>query len=223
MDLFEAAGLDFNTTTSTATPTTTPTGNSTDNPNNYSKAPKAPHLDENLQGKEKQETSETNTNLQGVIKGDKQVGKITTTHDFIVATDGACSGNPGPGGWAWVDQKTGNHKSGGNSSTTNNIMELTALIEALKYVPNNSSLLLRSDSQYAINTMTKWAASWKRKNWKKSDGKPVKNLELVKQLLYLYESRVAKTDIEWVRGHNGDEANELCDKLAVAESKTASK
>ena len=149
----------------------------------------------------------------------KPVGKIRPGFERIIATDGACSGNPGPGGWAWVEQKSGARDSGGAARTTNNIMELTALIKALEYVGPEPSLLIRCDSKYVIDAMTKWAPGWRRKGWKKADGQPVKNRELVERLLNLYEGRSGTTEVEWVKGHAGDEANELCDSLAVAESK----
>lgn len=149
----------------------------------------------------------------------KPVGKIRPGFERIIATDGACSGNPGPGGWAWVEQKSGARESGGEARTTNNIMELTALIKGLEYVGPEPSLLIRCDSKYVIDAMTKWALGWRRKGWKKADGQPVKNRELVERLLNLYEGRSGATEVEWVKGHAGDAANELCDSLAVAESK----
>ncbi|MBR6458536.1 MAG: ribonuclease HI [Actinomycetaceae bacterium] len=154
-----------------------------------------------------------------VIAGNGPVGKIKPGYDMIVATDGACSGNPGPGGWAWVEQMSGARASGGAASTTNNIMELTALIEALTYAGPQCNLLIRSDSQYSLNVMTQWAVGWRKRGWRKADKKPVANLELVKRLLELYENRTGRTDVEWVKGHAGDEANELCDSLAVEQSR----
>lgn len=154
-----------------------------------------------------------------VVAGDGPIGKIQSGYDMILATDGACSGNPGPGGWAWVEQISGAHASGGAASTTNNIMELTALIEALIYADPQCNLLIRSDSQYSLNVMTTWAKGWRKRGWRKADKKPVANLELVKHLLELYENRTGRTDVEWVKGHAGDEANELCDSLAVEQSR----
>ena len=164
-------------------------------------------------------SSNSSSGSSRIVAGSGPVGKIRPGFERIVATDGACSGNPGPGGWAWVEQKSGARESGGAARTTNNIMELTALIKALEFVGPEPSLLIRCDSQYVINTMTKWAPTWRRKGWKKADGQPVKNRELVERLLSLYEGRTGKTEVEWVKGHAGDAANELCDKLAVAESK----
>lgn len=147
------------------------------------------------------------------------IGRIRPGFDFIVATDGACSGNPGPGGWAWVEQISGRRNSGGAAHTTNNIMELTALVSALETVGPEGSLLIRADSSYVINAMTKWAPGWRRKGWRKSDGKPVLNRDLIEHLLGLYENRRGKTEVEWVKGHNGDVANELVDSLAVKQSR----
>lgn len=137
--------------------------------------------------------------------------------DQVIATDGACSGNPGKGGWAWVDELTGTTGSGGSKRTTNNIMELTAMLEALRYADPDRTLLIRADSQYVINVVTKWGPGWRRKGWKKADGKPVANQELVAELLEAYEARKAKTRIDWVRGHDGDAGNEEADRLAVRE------
>ncbi len=147
------------------------------------------------------------------------VGHISPGFDAIIATDGACSGNPGSGGWAWVEQISGVRASGAAARTTNNIMELTAMIRALEYVGPKGDLLIRCDSTYVLNTMTKWAPNWRRKGWKKADGTPVANRELVERLLDLYEGRSGRTEVEWVKGHAGDSANELCDSLAVAQSK----
>ena len=176
-----------------------------------------------LQGKPEENSSteeqvkpEENFNVEEQVK---PVGKIRPGFDRIIATDGACSGNPGPGGWAWVEQRSGARESGGEARTTNNIMELTALIKGLEYVGPEPSLLIRCDSKYVIDAMTKWAPGWRRKGWKKADGQPVKNRELVERLLNLYEGRNGITEVEWVKGHAGDAANELCDSLAVAESK----
>lgn len=154
-----------------------------------------------------------------VVRGTRPVGFGRAGFDKIVATDGACSGNPGPGGWAFVEQLSGDHASGGAARTTNNIMELTALIRALEYAGPECALLIRSDSQYSLNVMTQWAKGWRRRGWKKADKKPVKNLELVKRLLELYEGRTGRTEVEWVKGHAGDAANEMCDRLAVDQSR----
>ncbi|MCI7552150.1 MAG: ribonuclease HI [Actinomycetaceae bacterium] len=149
----------------------------------------------------------------------KRIGTPKANYDLVIATDGSCSGNPGPGGWAWVEQLSGISASGGARTTTNNIMELTAMIEALTYAGSEAALLIRADSSYVINSMTKWAPNWRRKGWRKADGKPVQNKELIETLLNLYEARTGKTDIEWVRGHNGDAGNELADTIAVEQTR----
>lgn len=164
-------------------------------------------------------TPKTTVERYSIVTGNGSVGRLNSGFDKIVATDGACSGNPGPGGWAFVEQISGDHASGGAARTTNNIMELTALICALEYAGPECSLLIRSDSQYSLNVMTQWAAGWRRRGWKKADKKPVKNRELVQRLLELYESRTGRTEVEWVKGHAGDEANELCDRLAVEQAR----
>ncbi len=148
----------------------------------------------------------------------ESIGKIVPGFDAIIATDGACLGNPGPGGWAWVEQITGERGSGGALQTTNNAMELTALVHALEHVGPEADVLMRIDSQYVINAMTRWAKTWRRKGWRKSDGNPVANRELVERLLELYEGREGRTEVEWVKGHSGDAANELVDSLASAEA-----
>ncbi|WP_087070114.1 ribonuclease H family protein [Actinotignum timonense] len=159
--------------------------------------------------------------------GGSPVGSPRPGFAAVLATDGACSGNPGPGGWAWVEQLSGARNSGGAARTTNSIMELTALIEGLEYVAAQhgaqAPLLIRADSQYVINVMTKWARGWRAKGWKKADGKPVKNRDLVERLLNLYEARTGRTEVEWVKGHAGDAANELVDSLAVARSREFSR
>lgn len=131
-------------------------------------------------------------------------------------TDGACSGNPGPGGWGAVLVYNGREKriSGGEKSTTNNRMELTAAIEGLSALNEPCEVHLVSDSKYLVDGMTKgWAKSWKSKGWRKSDGKPALNPDLWERLLSL--SEVHKITYEWIKGHAGHEYNEICDRLAV--------
>lgn len=136
-----------------------------------------------------------------------------------IYTDGACSGNPGPGGWGAV-LIYGDHQkeiSGGAEETTNNRMELTAVIEALSLLKRPCKIVLTTDSKYVVDSVTKgWVYSWKKRGWKKGDGKPALNSELWQKLLPLLEMH----DVEfvWVKGHAGHEYNELCDKMAVAES-----
>lgn len=146
------------------------------------------------------------------------VGRPASGYDLVIATDGSCSGNPGPGGWAMVEQLTGYALSGGARQTTNNIMELTAMKVALEYAGPDADILLRVDSKYVIDSMTTWAAGWKKRGWKKADGKPVLNRDLIEPIVAMYESRRGRTDIEWVRGHNGDAGNEMADSLAVKQT-----
>ncbi len=132
-------------------------------------------------------------------------------------TDGACSGNPGPGGWGTILRYKGHEKelSGGESDTTNNRMELIAVIEGLKALKEPCEVTLTSDSQYVCNGITKgWAEKWQKNNWIKADKTMAKNPELWEELLSLIKKHSVK--IIWVRGHNGHPENERCDKLAVA-------
>ena len=134
-----------------------------------------------------------------------------------IYTDGACSGNPGPGGYGAILVYNSVEKefSGGDRHTTNNRMELTAAIVALSALKEPCEVTLCSDSKYLIDGMTKgWAASWKRRGWKKGDGSPALNPDLWDQLLTLSESH--EITYVWVRGHNGHPYNERCDALATA-------
>lgn len=135
-----------------------------------------------------------------------------------VYTDGACSGNPGPGGWGSVLRYGNSEKviSGGENPTTNNRMELTAVIEALKALKEPCIVELYSDSRYVIDGLQKgWAVSWRKNNWRKADKKPALNPDLWAQLLDLCENH--EMHYHWVKGHADNEYNERCDALAVAE------
>ena len=141
-----------------------------------------------------------------------------------VYTDGACSGNPGPGGWGAVLRYRFNGKvyekelSGGDDSTTNNRMELTAFIEALRQLKEPCEVRLCSDSQYVINGLQKgWAKNWQRRGWKKADGSPALNPDLWQTLLSLCDTH--DVHCHWVKGHAENEYNNRCDELAVAESR----
>ena len=131
-----------------------------------------------------------------------------------IYTDGACKGNPGPGGWgAWL--KSGMHDKellGGEAQTTNNRMELTAVIEALGTLKRPCKVKLHTDSQYVKNGISVWIHDWKRRGWRTSDKKPVKNEDLWRRL----DEAVQGHDIEWiwVKGHAGDPGNERADGLA---------
>lgn len=137
-------------------------------------------------------------------------------------TDGACSGNPGPGGFGYavvINDVLIQKGSGGCASTTNNQMELRAVIEGLKVISNVQSVVVYSDSSYVVNAFQKhWIDGWKRRNWVKSDGSPVLNRELWKQLLKEI-ARFKDVQFVWVKGHVGNKYNELCDRLAVNASK----
>ncbi len=138
-----------------------------------------------------------------------------------IFTDGGCSGNPGPGGWAFAAFQDGENiasSSGGDKDTTNNKMELTAVINALEFAINcNYSVVeILTDSQYVKNGITQWIFNWKAKGWKTSGGGAVKNKEYWERLDML-NNRV-KVQWTWVKGHAGIEGNELCDKLVRAET-----
>ena len=135
-------------------------------------------------------------------------------------TDGACSGNPGPGGWGAILEYQGTEKelSGGESSTTNNRMELTAVIEGLSALKEPCVVELYSDSKYVIDGLSKgWAVSWRKNGWKKADKKPALNPDLWEKLLNLAEMHQLR--YHWVKGHADNPKNNRCDALAVAESK----
>tara|TARA_R110002049_G_scaffold116447_3_gene268975 strand:+ start:82 stop:519 length:438 start_codon:yes stop_codon:yes gene_type:complete len=132
-----------------------------------------------------------------------------------IFTDGACKGNPGPGGWGAliVDQEgTERELFGGEAHTTNNRMELLAVIKALEAMPVEQPLRIYTDSQYVQKGITEWMKNWVRRGWKTADRKPVKNADLWQTLSALAEQR--KVDWRWVRGHNGHPGNERADQLA---------
>ncbi|MEE6282155.1 ribonuclease H family protein [Georgenia sp. MJ170] len=139
--------------------------------------------------------------------------------DKIIATDGSAIRNPGPTGWAWVDQRTRQTGAGRFDHGTNNIGEMSAVIEALDYAGPDGDILIRADAKYVIDMATKWLPGWKRRGWKKGDGNPPENLELVKRLDAALQSRRGRTEFEWVRGHSGDEFNDIVDALANAQAR----
>ena len=135
-----------------------------------------------------------------------------------VYTDGACSCNPGPGGWGAILRYNDKEKvvSGGEAATTNNRMELTAVIMALKCLKEPCRVELWSDSKYVIDGLSKgWAESWRKRGWKKSDNKPALNPDLWEELLNL--TAVHKMEYHWIKGHAENKYNNRCDALAVAE------
>lgn len=136
-----------------------------------------------------------------------------------IFTDGACSGNPGPGGWGAIlrYKNTDKEISGGEAQTTNNRMELTAVIEALKLLKEPCEVTLWTDSKYVADGLGKgWAAGWKKNGWKKADKKPALNPDLWDELLTLNDKHTIT--IQWIKGHASHSENERCDKMAVAES-----
>ena len=153
--------------------------------------------------------------LKKIIQRKQQKMKTVTIY-----TDGACSGNPGPGGWGAI-LMYGAHKkelSGGEASTTNNRMELTAVISALELLKEPCAVELWSDSKYVIDALDKgWAKGWRAKGWIKSDKKPALNPDLWARLLDLCEIHTVRT--HWVKGHAENEYNNRCDELAVLESR----
>lgn len=128
--------------------------------------------------------------------------------------DGACSGNPGVGGWGAILRWNGHEKelSGANGETTNNRMEMTAAIEALSALKRPSTVILTTDSQYLVKGMNEWIMGWIRKGWVNSKREPVLNRDLWERLLEL--TRQHKVEWQWIRGHNGHSENERCDELA---------
>jgi ribonuclease HI len=144
----------------------------------------------------------------------------TEKNEVIIYTDGACSGNPGPGGWGALLRYQDKEKelSGGEAHTTNNRMEMMAVIQAIKAIKKPCRLKIHSDSALIINAMTKgWIESWQSKGWKKADKKPVENQDLWMALLDAIQSH----DVEWikVKGHAGIPDNERVDQLAVQAAK----
>jgi ribonuclease HI len=142
----------------------------------------------------------------------------------LVWTDGACQGNPGPGGWAalvcWEDGIVEEH-SGGLAHTTNNIMEMTAALEGMRNVPGGSRVCVVTDSRYLHDGMTSWMAGWKRRGWKTAGGDPVKN-QAVWLALEAAEAAHEAVRWSWVKGHKGHALNERADVLAVAAAAAAS-
>lgn len=131
----------------------------------------------------------------------------------IVATDGSCLRNPGPGGWCWYRDDDA-WAAGGESHTTNNRMELTALLEALRAFPADRPLHVMADSKYVIDAVTTWIHNWRRRGWRTGRGEPVKNRELIEAI----DAELAGREVtfEWVRGHTGHPLNEAADARCLA-------
>lgn len=134
-----------------------------------------------------------------------------------VFTDGSCEGNPGPGGWGFVwveDDQIVTQESGADGDTTNNRMELTALISAYRALPTDAAVDIYSDSQLCVKTVNEWAAGWEARGWKRKTG-PIKNLELVKELYALADAH-PQVKLQWIKAHDGSRWNEYADALASA-------
>ena len=133
---------------------------------------------------------------------------------IYIYSDGACKGNPGAGGWGALLVTDGHRKEicGGEANTTNNRMEMTAVIRALESLKRPSTVEVHTDSQYVQKGISEWMTAWKRRNWRTADGKPVKNQDLWLQLDAL--SQLHRIEWKWVRGHNGHPENERADELA---------
>ncbi|MEG1887582.1 MAG: ribonuclease HI [Oscillospiraceae bacterium] len=137
-----------------------------------------------------------------------------------IYTDGACSGNPGPGGWGAVLKYKSTEKqiSGGEKQTTNNRMEMTACIMSLSALKEPCDVRLTTDSKYIVDAVEKgWAVSWQKNGWRKSDKRPALNCDLWEKLLELIKYH--NVEFCWIKGHNGHRENEICDDLAVRETK----
>lgn len=144
---------------------------------------------------------------------------MTAIKHVDIFTDGACSGNPGPGGYGVILRYKGVNKelSGGEPNTTNNRMELTAVIQGLAALNESCEVTLYSDSKYVIDGIQKgWARSWKRNGWRKADKKPALNADLWDRLLSLLD--IHRVQFVWIKGHDGHPENERCDAMAVAQS-----
>ena len=134
-----------------------------------------------------------------------------------VFSDGSCEGNPGPGGWGFVwveDDRIVTQDSGTDDDTTNNRMELTALIAAYRALPTDAEVDIYSDSQLCVKTVNEWAAGWKARGWKRKTG-PIANLELVKEL-YALANAHPQAKLQWIKAHDGSRWNEYADALASA-------
>ena len=136
---------------------------------------------------------------------------------YIIYTDGACVGNPGPGGWGAVifdDKEKQNNISGSVKDTTNNRMELIAPIMALKKIKSKSDVVIFTDSSYVKNGITEWIKRWEKNGWKNANKKPVKNIDLWKKLNDLFKKN--KVTWKWIKGHSDNKYNNLADQLATS-------
>ncbi|MBI0126564.1 ribonuclease HI [Bifidobacterium sp. W8101] len=149
---------------------------------------------------------------------------MTNDKNLVVSTDGSALSNPnGPMGWAWADQEGGDADAGGASNGTNQIGELCAVLQALRAHPGEHPLVIETDSQYAINCSTTWVPGWKKKGWKNSQGKPVKNRPLIEAIDREIQARQGSVRFVWVKGHAGNTFNEKVDTLARGYATAAGK
>ena len=149
---------------------------------------------------------------------------MTNDKNLVVSTDGSALSNPnGPMGWAWADHEGGDADAGGASNGTNQIGELCAVLQALRAHPGERPLVIETDSQYAINCSTTWVPGWKKKGWKNSQGKPVKNRPLIEAIDREIQARPGSVRFVWVKGHAGDTFNEKVDTLARGYATAAGK
>ena len=149
---------------------------------------------------------------------------MTNDKNLVVSTDGSALSNPnGPMGWAWADHEGGDADAGGASNGTNQIGELCAVLQALRAHPGERPLVIETDSQYAINCSTTWVPGWKKKGWKNSQGKPVKNRPLIEAIDQEIQTRPGSVRFVWVKGHAGNTFNEKVDTLARGYATAAGK
>ena len=151
----------------------------------------------------------------GPVAAAAMLGAMAGDDVLRIYTDGACSGNPGPGGWAWASSRD-HHGSGGDPATTNNKMELTAVLRAIEDNPGRR-LRIVMDSTYVKDGLEKWSANWIRNGWMTKAKEPVKNREIWEPLIAARDARAGEITFEWVKGHSGDAMNDLVDELAVIE------
>lgn len=152
-----------------------------------------------------------------LLSPEEVLARYTAGPKTGVFTDGSCEGNPGPGGWGfvWVEEdEIVAQGSGQDSATTNNRMELTALIAAYRALPEHATVTVHSDSQLCVKTVNEWAAGWERRGWKRKTG-PIANLELVQEL-YTLAGTHPRVKLQWIKAHDGSRWNEYADALASA-------
>jgi len=158
-----------------------------------------------------------NHGARDILTTEEVLARFHGGPDTGVFTDGSCEGNPGPGGWGMVWVEDGHivaEESGIEAHTTNNRMELTALIHAYELLPADAELVMYSDSQLCVKTVNEWAAGWEKRGWRRKSG-PIANLELVKQL-YALALEHPRVQLRWIKAHDGSRWNEYADALASA-------